>query len=211
LTPLSESLMNSLQSNTLEEYAESGSISSIENHLHKWIAVLKDYRLKTKEEPWGYLERTQIGFFAAACWLLGIPAREEWRTKKGEGSNESGGRCDLWIHEPEFFIEAKHLYCVLSDAGKPNISNVQTFVTRAKADASRLQCQPDQKLAFTFIAPLIPQSNQDNIDQRMSEWLDAVSRLEHHALAWYLPGRRETRRFSYLNHCPGVVLLIHRP
>lgn len=211
MTLSTEIPMNSLQINTLEEYTDPGDIPSIGRHLNQWIAVLRDYRLKTTEEPWGYLERTQIGFFSAACWLLGIPAREEWRTKKGEGDNESGGRCDLWIYEPEFYIEAKHLYCVLSDDGKSGVANAKVFVAKAKADASRLQCQPDQRLAFTFIAPLIPKSNQDNIDQRVSAWLDAVTQLEHHALAWYLPGRKETRSFTYLNHCPGIVLLIHRP
>ncbi len=57
--------------------------------LQQWTKVLALFRT-TRDIPWGYRERAQVGFFAGAVWLTGNIALEEWSSAKGED-------LDAWI------------------------------------------------------------------------------------------------------------------
>lgn len=74
------------------EHYETNTLKSLEPHLKQWICVLKMYCEKVVgDTPFPYRERTHVGFFAAASWMIGVPALEEWVTTKGIESDPKKG------------------------------------------------------------------------------------------------------------------------
>lgn len=196
---------------SLTEFHDSKSIPSLELHLTQWICVLKAYREKVGDSPFAYRERTQVGFFAAASWLLGVPALEEWSTEKGTEESPSKGRCDLWIMTEDFHIEAKHAWCDVSRKTQNEEQHIKKTIEESLNSARWLSCDSKHKLAFTFLSPCISNEEQSNIQNLTSQWLSLVCSISFDAIAWYLPERPGTPRFEYPFLAIGSVLLIHKP
>jgi hypothetical protein len=195
----------SLQKQT--EYFKSKRIPKLEPHLQKWIQVLKEYHIRV-EPPWNYRERAQVGFFAAASWLIDVPAIEEWALIKGPEDKQIRGRCDLWIETGGFHIEAKHMWCRATGNINKEIVYIERTIQRAIESAQQVNAKA--RLAFTFLSPFIQERKQDNLDDRVTFWLEHILQIRHDAIAWYLPERTRNKPFSGHNLSIGSVLLIHK-
>lgn len=192
-----------------KEYASvASSVRPLRLHLRKWIEVVKDYHLRV-EPPWRYRERTQVGFFAAASWLLRVPALEEWALAKGTQEAPIRGRCDLWIMTGDYHIEAKHVWC---NAHAQDAGSIEDAVNRSLESAQRIS-EDHPRLAFTFLAPYVPRKR--SIAQSASKWLKMVTETravqeDSAAIAWYLPERSPKNNDTKGNFGVGIVLLVHK-
>lgn len=194
------------------EFYDAKSLSPLEHHLCQWIAVLKSYTKKTGDSPFRYRERTQVGFFAAASWLLGVPAREEWATIKGTEELPSQGRCDLWIQTEDYHIEAKHNWCSVSRKQSAEQKRIERTIRESKDSTLRLFPTLKNRLSFTFLTPCIAKEELSMIATHTDNWLGLVDRkIPCDAIAWYLPERRRTETFDFDYMAIGTVLLIHVP
>lgn len=193
------------------EYYDTKSLELLDNHLAEWIRVLKVSFEKVGDSPFGYSERTQVGFFAAASWRLGIPALEEWGTTKGTEESPSKGRCDLWIQTGDLHIEAKHAWCDVSRGRANEQERIVKVIEDSKASARWLSKDVERRLAFTFLAPCIAKKRVADIDRLTTDWLDIVTSIPSDAVAWYLPERARSESFDFPFLAIGSVLLIHNP
>ena len=192
---------------SLVEYYHTNKLPSLKKHLAEWLEVLRLYHTRV-EPPWNFRERAQVGFFAAASWRLQIPAIEEWSLVKGPEDKQIKGRCDLWIETGNFHIEAKHMWCRATG----NITKEMRYIanTQQRAIESVSLVNADRRLAFSFLTPFIQKRKQDNLDHRVSFWLDNLLQLKHDAIAWYLPARTRKEEFTDENLSIGCVLLINK-
>lgn len=194
------------------EFYDAKSLPLLGVHLAEWIQVLKMYIENVEESsPFGYRERTQVGFFAAASWRLGVPALEEWSTTKGTKDAPSKGRCDLWIKTGDFHIEAKHAWCDVSRGRALEMARVEKAVNESKASARWLAQEVEHRLAFTFLAPCIARNKLADIESLTAQWLSLVTSISSDAIAWYLPERHRQKPFDFPYLAIGSVLLIHKP
>lgn len=179
----------------------------------KWIMILRKYH-KDYDVPW-YRERTQVGFFAAASWLANVPALEEWTSEKHRDEEDIIGRCDLWIKNGDFYIEAKHLWCPITGKLEKRKNRIQQIIDRCKESAGTMMCSKNHRLAFIFLGPLIQkhilQKKSDlDVDSLTSDWLKMVINLRSDAIAWFLPNRSKRNLDDTRNFDIGIVLLIYK-
>jgi hypothetical protein len=193
----------------LVRHHDAKNLDCLARHLKEWICVLDDYLTKVKDSPFGYGERTQIGFFAAASWRLGIPALEEWRTEKGS-QELVRGRGDLWLMQDDIHIEAKHAWRSIAVSQDRAKHQIQKLMGAAAESAKHLRCARSRKLAFTFVSPTIPIGRLKDIEPLMTDWLAGATQADHDAIAWFLPERTRTKRFDFPHLAIGEVLFINR-
>lgn len=178
--------------------------------LKSWIRVLKRY-YSIGDQPWNYRERTQIGFFAAAAWLSGHVALEEWSTQKGRKDARRKGRCDLWIDIADFHIEAKHKWCIVTRGLDKEMRYIEREMSAAVNNTADLNCSKTRRLAFLFLSPCLPPHPDRDFSAELDAWLGRVYRLRHDAIAWYFPVRRGLRSNAGGYAPVGACLLIRKP
>jgi hypothetical protein len=171
---------------------------------------LESYLNKVKDSPFAYRERTQVGFFAAACWRLDVPALEEWRTMKGTIEDPIKGRCDLWIDTNDFHIEAKHAWSNVVHSDARIIQGVSTTLDLAEVSAKVLTCDACSKLAFSFVTACIPKEEFERCEVLTERWLQIVSNIPCDALAWYMPKIQRPQPFDFPHLAVGTALLVKR-
>lgn len=178
--------------------------------LRSWISVIRKYH-SIGDQPWRYRERTQVGFFAAATWLSGHVALEEWSTQKGPKVALKKGRCDLWINISDFHIEAKHKWCTVTRNLDKEMRDVERAMSAAVQSTGELNCYKSKRLAFLFLSPWLPPDADGDLSEALDAWLGRVYDVKHDAIAWYFPTRRGVRSNAVHGAAVGSVLLIRRP
>ena len=167
-----------------------------------------------KHVPWWYGERALLGMLAAAVWLEGGIAFEEFSTRKRVGVKEAGpriyaGRQDLLIHvRGEVFIaEAKSCW---SDATSSE-TNLAVWIDKrldaACADIQKTPSSGKKRLGLLFVTPYIRRSQSASAAKRIKSWLESARKVNYSCCAWVFPGRS---RFvgKPRNICPGIALFI---
>jgi len=190
------------------EYYEALGVPALKPLLAEWIAVQREYTLRTADYSPYYRERASTGFLAAAAWQAGGVALEEWTTAKGPRTNPRKGRCDLRIHwrKQSYYMEAKHIWSRAAAGPDRVVHDIQRELDRAVADAKLLQCRRQDKFGILFIAPFYV-GKQTNMSSRITTWLQGIYQIRHDAIAWLFP---DTRKFKPYGTwvLPGIVLMV---
>ncbi len=156
-----------------------------------------------------YRERPNVGLLAAAVWLHGGTALEEYGAFKTKGR----GRCDLWlrIRNTSFGCEAKHLFLKLARDAEASAHNVCEELQKAEKDLA--YCASDMKnkaLALCFVTPMIHAT-------RLSEWSEYIREIESSlrndprctALVWIgVPKGERPLAGDRMQFFPGTFLAI---
>jgi hypothetical protein len=126
--------------------------------LTHWIKVARRYRARTPGDViWEYHERANTGFLAAAVWLAGGVALEEWRTeKKSDLGPKRQGRGDLWVRCGRLILhaEAKHQWVELGSRRKAGVALVKSKLAEASRDACDIQGHfGEKRVGVLFAAP----------------------------------------------------------
>lgn len=151
----------------------------------KLKVVHEDFFAAKKDDwPYWYRERSQIGFLAAAVWLSGGAALEEYRWEKSReaGEGKGIGRCDLWIGlgGTSFCCEAKWLLSRLTGRNtKACIEKLSQGLRKAEEDLRKYE---KTGLSLCFVTPWMRRGSSQSI---LDEWLGTVCRRQDwQAVVW---------------------------
>ena len=161
--------------------------SGYEPLFRHWIEVQHRYAAQSKFEDFAhnYSERPQVGFVAAAVWLAGGVALEEWKTKKIGGEESHTGRCDLWFSLPgkgSYHAEAKHEW--LRVGHDSALRKANAMMKKAEMSAQALGSRDDTHLALLTTSFWYPkesgvksqESRRSRIHVQMKQSFDAVAK-----------------------------------
>lgn len=205
-----------MMENTIKnEYVNSGNIKSLYLILTNWIEINKRFleHFEYKDSPWWYNERATLSSLAAATWLSGGIALEEYSTVKKYNEEKSwSGRCDLYIGTPSkigFACEAKQAWCPIGKKAENGIVNAEKALNVACNDAKKLDGDEGSPLGICFAVPYLPSRDENIIEEQLSNWLQLIEKIDHSSIAWIFPERARFSIESKNNYYhPGVVLLI---
>jgi len=190
------------------------SLGILKGILDKWIdaniRIVHAWR-EQEDVPWWYNERAAIGVLAAAAWRARGFAFEEFTADKSSGCKgqpKYHGRIDLYLKagKQQFIAEAKWCWSAALRAGVGTTRHMGQALKTACKDVRRCPSNGQRKLGILFVMPYIPNTEQNNVDQHISEWLAALKRVECSCSAWVFP--KESRQFGRKDICPGVAVLI---
>ena len=147
-------------------------------------ALERYHTQKDGDVAWNYHERACTGFLAAAAWLAGGVALEEWRHEKADSKS---GRCDLYVRvvDRNISLEAKHCFCRLGTAASTR-ETVERALAAARADARDLKVPTDTKLAVAFAGAALTEKTRWTSEPHdlIAEWIeDLKSLVEQRSLA----------------------------
>ncbi len=158
---------------------------------------------------WWYTERALVGTLAAASWMNGGQALEEYSTPKGRGAKKYPGRCDLYLYtgSTKFVAEAKLHWCNVGVSGRGGIDGVKEKLGIACGEARTLTGYGARRLGMVFVVPRYPWSRRSHGYELLSAWQTQLLKLRVGALAWSLPlAARNLRSTSYVY--PGVAVIV---
>jgi len=181
--------------------------------LEQWVRVCDRYEAETKDDRvcW-YHERAHTGFLAAAAWLAGGVALEEWRTeKKNREGQPRKGRGDLWLSRKSLrlHIEAKHAWIGLRNDPDAALRKVEAKLAEAQRAAREMAriSRDELRVGALFAAPVVRRADAAHAEGLLVEWAKNLSRLNCLALA-IRSYPTEIHRKGSDNLVPGIALLI---
>ncbi len=129
------------------------SLTYLKPLLESWKGAMEQYLTQTRDLPWNYHERACTGFLAAAAWLSGGVALEEWRHHK---ANTKSGRCDLYLRVGRRNISLEAKQCFSKLEGRQRYEDtVLKELAKAEADVKQLDVGVDIRLAAVFVIPAL--------------------------------------------------------
>jgi hypothetical protein len=156
-----------------------------------------------------YTERSQIGLLAAAAYLCGGTAMEEYACKKENRKKRC--RADLYIRRRNaaFECEAKHVTLNLGKTSAELVRSAEKHLDKAAEEANRLR-DADHRLGLCFLTPWINESQPDP-DGRCRQVIDGLNpangRSNCDALVW-IHGRRPVPRNDKKRLYAGLLLAV---
>jgi len=183
--------------------------------LNKWIRLNRAYSEKVQWEDcaWWANERASVGILAAAVWMSGGVALEEYSTTKVRKENHGAGRCDLFftVGKNKFACEAKQIFPRLRKGRTGDISKVKDKFDATCEDAKNLLPEEGRWLGICFVAPRFPLSQIKNMDDCLKDYLDQLQiRLKPDAIAWSFPKEAKNMKWRNTKTYPGVIVLIRK-
>jgi hypothetical protein len=199
--------------------------------LHCWQKLNSSYAkhfAAHKEPPkrdvaWRHGERTAVGIFAAAVWIEGgkalqeYPIRKKYSSKKKREPKRSGaGDLRFYFRKNLYVAEAKLKELNLTKKNLHN-KNKKAYPHLGKAwhDSLRTPRRGAKRVGMLFLVPRFVDPPNDRI---IKQWLtDLLKQLEKKkiAMAWTFPSvalkvpwKSKTVKSRYY---PGVVLLLKPP
>jgi len=189
-------------------------IRPLEPVLRKWIDLNESFarEMGFRDCPWWYNERTFVGVLAAACFLTGGYALEEYGCLKSWESEEYKGRSDLYLRigGEEYACEAKHHWLRAEIPAGEALKRLEEAVETAEKDARGGDQSVKTRLALLFVAPTVPEREIGEIPDRIEKWRDLLKKLEPDAMAWTFPegGERIREEGKEGKVYPGVALVL---
>lgn len=177
-----------------------------------WILAIERYTKITGgiDAPYIYNERANTGVLAAAAWMAGWIALEEYQSEKAIGDAIlANGRVDLYLatQDTEEILEAKFRWICM---GSNNLAGqVDETMSSAVEDARSSRADSElQALAAGFFPVYKSDQRVDDCDTLIDETIAEFGRLRFDVMGWCFPA--ETRGLvaeSTGNRLPGIVFL----
>jgi hypothetical protein len=206
-------------------HAADSSLHQLDPILNTWKDVITRYGelWRWRDVPYWYNERASLGTFAAAVWLSGGVALEEYRTDKGEADVEppvgasSKGRGDLYFHYggAHFIVEAKQHRAYPSRSLDCTISETRRQLNRACSEVRTKRAYEDptgtiqRRLGLAFSIPRFPAAARRTWGAQTDIWRQRIlTEVPADCILWYnvpsgyLPADKKGKLY------PGVCLLL---
>jgi hypothetical protein len=174
-----------------------GPLPALAPVLRKWIRVNEEYfdRCMGEDAAWWFNERASLSTLAAAAWLAGGIALEEYTTAKSKrgGSVNKNCRCDLFVslrnrvkgkNDHEFVIEAKIVWPRL--ASRSLADQIERGNEKARKDVRRtLPYGGSSRVGLLIVSPYMRRSEADRWERDQSQFVEFVrASAEEYAVAW---------------------------
>jgi hypothetical protein len=192
--------------------------------LRKWIRANLIYidQCEDSDAPWWFNERAALSTVAAASWLAGGIALEEYMAPKVSPRATSGKlnnrfRCDLFLsfkksarrgNNHNFITEAKIIWPKLNS---PKLAQlVDRGIDAVRRDARRtLNDGYSRRLGILLISPWLPRSGMEDWQDHAHRLMDVLMSLKGTAVAWVFA--RDPRKLLWRDkgeYYPGSALVI---
>lgn len=189
--------------------------------LEHWIEANERYCRVShwNDIPWGYNERASLSTFAAASWLAGAIALEEYVEDKNPSAPSVGkirrtkGRCDLYVafrgETKGYILEAKIIWPSLSSKNWER--TIIPMLDTARKDVQRTRAHSgEKKLGLLFIIPYILKRKAKFADKSIESLVDFLRSRKDICSAWTFP--KDARDFWWNSEkqrmYPGTAVLI---
>jgi len=196
----------------LENYINSGSLRVLRPVLLAWFEVLEKYleSFDYKDCQWWYNERATLSSLAAAVWMAGGIALEEYCTTKGKKGNSWSGRCDLYfsLRTRDFACEAKQVWCAIGRKAKKGLEKIDNALSTACNDAKGLGKNEGERLGICFAIPYLPPSDKHIVDNQLLNWSKELKEVAFSSIAWAFPKKSRYMVTGNGYVYPGVAVLI---
>jgi hypothetical protein len=174
-----------------------------------------------EDVPYWWNERASLSTLAAAAWMAGGIALEEYQTEKGDAEEAAPvgkGRGDLYLSlgGQHFITEAKPHWAHPTRSLAATVDKSRSLLARACAQARAKRAygcpgepnRAQRRLGMVFAVPALPQKAHGTSDAHLQEWLSALRGVAADCACWYAapPERRVVGKDNWLY--PGVCLLI---
>ena len=184
--------------------------------LNKCIRLNRAYSEKIQWEDcaWWANERASVGILAAAAWLAGGVALEEYSTRKVKGKKQGAGRCDLFFTtvKNKFACEAKQVFPRFEKGRTADFSKLKERFDSACEDTKKLSKNEGPRLGICFVTPRFGRSRIKGMDKSLKDFLNRIqNELEFDAIAWCFP--KEARKMEWEPNnktYPGIIILIRK-
>lgn len=157
----------------------------------RWKAMIHKYCLATDYEdlPYHHIERSNVGFVAAAAWGVGKIALEEYHTTRVARRKTKSGRADLWIsggHDSDIF-EAK----ILEFAAHGNLTHAKSLLGAASRQVRGVR-EPyedpyKRRFALLFCTLSVRVCPGDDLLPPALDCIAALERIACDAIFWTIP------------------------
>jgi hypothetical protein len=200
-----------------------GRLKRLEPIFANWRKLHKkhgaDWINRFEDAPWWYNERASISFLSGAIWLSHGWALEEFASTKTVLSENRGrikytGRSDLMFEIRRYGYIAKVKECWPNLTSIPNaMKTVRETVRTACQDCRRGLDLGYLPLGIVFAAPKLHKTKKKIIDERLTEFVSELVKLDKVGVAWTFPNEavelqpaKGLRNEHYIY--PGEVLII---
>jgi hypothetical protein len=193
-------------------------LRSLRHILEKWVEVHTTYskREDWEDSIWWCHERPNVGALAAAVWISGGTALEEYSTLKLHKGRKRAGRCDLFFRTKggkAYACEAKQLWFTGGMTQKQSSEAVNDYFNAAQDDAKKLHPTEGRKLAICFVTLDLPPktNNLASIKKSIAKLIEVLTSTNADAMAWCFPPKARLLLWEK-NHrrYPGVAVLIRK-
>jgi hypothetical protein len=189
-------------------------LRSLRHILQEWIEVHTTYskRENWKDSIWWCHERPNVAALAAAVWLSGGTALEEYSTRKLRKRGQSAGRCDLSFRTKggkAYACEAKQLWFAGGMTLEKGSEAVEKCFKDAEKDAGNLHPKEGEKLAICFVT--LSLSPKASAEKSIAKLIEILTTTKADAMAWcFLPKARKLLWEKNRRRFPGVAVLIRK-
>lgn len=174
--------------------------------LEEWLVVIERFsRLRGGgDSPFGYRERSNVGFIAAAAWRSGFVALNEFKHKK----KSNHGRADLLIQSSEWIeiIEAKFDWIDLNENFGKKLEKLRALARKDARDSFRPKIH-DRALGLA-VGGGKAKCERGRVNDAIEQALDSCSELQSAFFAYCFPKPERTTETNKKNeYTPGVILV----
>jgi hypothetical protein len=169
---------------------------------------MNTFFVQSRDGSWRYNERASISVLAAAAWMAGGVALEEFSAKKKQNRIEHSGRADVYLNSSrrEFACEAKSIW--LSVRSKNSIIKIKIALDSACKDAKCLNRNEGRRFGVCFVPMYLSKGNALQFDTLVESLQKKIALANFDEVAWSFPikARRLTFEKSIHFH-PGSFVV----
>jgi hypothetical protein len=189
-------------------HANGRRFGTLEKILWTWVKLNEQFFIQSRDGSWWYNERASISVLAAAAWMTGGVALEEFSAKKRQNKIEHSGRADVYLNlnGREFACEAKFTW--LSVRSKNPITKIKDVLDSACKDAKCLNRNEGRRFGVCFVPVYLSKGNVLQFDTLIESLQKKIVLANFDAVAWSFPvkARRLTFEKSDQFH-PGSFVI----
>ena len=192
-------------------YANGGKFQNLEKILRTWVKLNERFFIQSRDGSWWYNERASISVLAAAAWMTGGVALEEFSAKKKQNKVEHSGRADVYLNLSgrEFACEAKFIW--LSINSKNPISKIKGALDNAYQDAKSLNRSEGRRFGVCFVPIYLPKADMLQFNTLIASLQEKVIQADFDATAWSFPPSARKLSFGKSKHFhPGSFMIFKR-
>lgn len=190
--------------------------SRIREILKQWLVVQSKYLRTVRGDIWWqYSERPYTGLLAAAVWMIGGIALEEWKINGRPQYGSTYARNDLWIRyrDTDLVIEAKHKFLIIESERdfKEKIKAARDKLKEAfneSRDVAKEDAPKSKRLGVLFLCCTFrSQVSQDDAIKTRRKWIEHIDkRIKYHGIAWIFANNPKIKSNFWTSD--GIIVLV---
>jgi len=188
-------------------YTYCGRFRSLEKILQEWIKLHEKFFIQSRDGSWWYNERASIGILAAAAWMAGGIALEEYTAKKK--SRKRSGRADVYLNlnGREFACEAKFIW--LSVKSPDPIKRIENSLKSARQNVISLNRREGRRFSICFAAVYLPKKDVNKFESLIDKLQQKISSADFEVIAWSFPKAAKNLTYEKSEHFhPGSFIIL---